>query len=275
MEKEIYGGSIKIKLAGEHIYYIAKKEIDGKWGKWERNTGVTTIGGIKDKSGPLKYWVAKVMARFLHEILEERGITKYDIDEAKKIHTQRLKEAGGVGSKIHDWCEAFAKGENPAMPEEKNVIIGVNGFLDWLNGSKAKITESEAIVYSKKHDFSGKVDAIAMIKGKRYLIDYKTGTGLYNDVLLQTAAYAGAYEEMTGNKIHGRWAIRIEKRDEDEFRADMDEKGNPNIEYAPFEAVYLDDNKKQMKEDYKVFLSFLNGFKWNKKTGDFFKKSQE
>jgi len=203
---------------------------------------------------------------------EERGITKYDIDEAKKIHTQRLKEAGGFGTKIHDWCENYTKGLNPAMPEEKNVIVGVNGFLDWLNSSKAKITESETIVYSKKYDFSGKIDAVAMIKGKRYLIDYKTGTGLYNDVLLQTAAYAKSYEEMTGNKIHGRWAIRIEKRDEDEFRSDMDEKGAPNMEYLPFEAVYLDEDKEQIDSDYRAFLAFWEGFKWNKKTGDFFKK---
>lgn len=271
MEKEIYQGTIKIKLAGEHIYYIAKK-IKGEWGSWERGRGVTTIGGIKDKSGPLKYWVAKLMAKFLHGILCERGITKFDIDEAKALHTKALKDAGLVGTKIHDWIESYIKKENPVMPEEKNVIIGVNGFLDWIKKSKVKFIESETIIYSKQYDFSGKIDAIAIISNKRYLIDYKTGTGLYNDVLLQTAAYTKAYEEMTGTRIYGRWAIRIEKRDEEEFRADMDEKGKPNEKYVAFEAVYLDEDKEQIGKDYKAFLAFQIGFNWNKSTENFFKK---
>jgi len=114
------------------------------------------------------------------------------------------------------------------------------------------------------------MDALAIISGKKCLIDYKTGTGLYNDALLQTAGYVGAYEEMTGEKIYGRWAIRIEKRDENEFRADMDEKGKPNEKHVPFEAVYLDDDKKQIEKDYKAFLNFYEGFKWNKETEHFF-----
>jgi len=220
----------------------------------------TTIGGIKDKSAPLKFWVAKLMAKFLNGILDSRGITKYDIDEARGLHTKFLKDAGTTGSKIHDWIEKYAKGEKPEMPEEKNVIVGVNGFLDWSKKNKVKFLENETLVYSRQHDFSDKLDSIATIGGKRYLVDYKTGTGLYNDVMLQTAAYAGAYNEMTGNKIHGRWAIRIEKRDESEFRADMDEKGKPNEEYKPFEAIYLDENKTQFAEDYKAFLNFWAGF---------------
>ena len=274
MEKEIYQGTIKIKLAGEHIYYIAKKDKKGFWGPWERNTGCTTIGGIKDKSVPLKFWVAKIMAKFLHAILCERGITKFDIDAAKTLHTKRLQEIGLVGTKIHDWIEAYVKKENPPMPEEKNVIIGINGFLDLVKKSKAKFIESEIIVYSKRYDYSGKIDAVALINNKRYLIDYKTGTGLYNDVLLQTAGYTKAYEEMNGTKIHGRWAIRIEKRDEDEFRADMDEKGKPNEKYVAFEPVYLDNDKGQVDKDYKAFLNFHEGFLWDKETKDFFKKSQ-
>ena len=271
MEYEIYNGQFKIKLVGEHIYYVANKEKSG-WGQWQKKYGITTIGSIKDKSAPLKYWVAKIMAKFLCSILDKRGITKYDVDEARTLHTKYLKEAGTIGTKIHDWIEEYIKGKKPEMPEEKNVIIGVNGFLDWVKKNKVKFIESETFIYSRQHDFSGRLDAIAIIDGKRYLIDYKTGTGLYNDVLLQTAAYAGAYQEMTGNKINGRWAIRIEKRDENEFRADMDEKGKPNEKYTSFEAVYLDENKEQINKDFKAFLAFWEGFRWNKSTENFFKK---
>jgi len=272
-EKIIYGGQYKLKYTETdwgHIYYIAKKIKDG-WGKWERKTGSTTAGGIKDKSTPLKFWVAKVMARFLNEILSERNITEYDIAKAKKLHTEKLSTAGATGSKIHDWIEKYTRGEKPEMPEEENVLLGVNGFLEWVKQYKVKFQDSELFLYSRKHDYCGTADAIAMIGGKRVLVDYKTSTGLYNDVMLQTASYSKGYEEMIGNKIHGRWVIRLEKRTEEEFQADMDEKGKPNEKYVPFEAVYLDDNKEQMDKDFKAFLHFWEGFKWNRETENFFK----
>ena len=272
MEQEIYKGQLKLKFVeSNHAYYVAKKIKDG-WGEWERKTGTTAFIGIKDKSVPLKYWVAKIMAKFLLEILNERGINEYDIDEAKKLHTKRLEVAATIGNKIHDWIEKYVKGENPPMPEENNVLLGVNAFLDWVKKHKVKFLEAEIPLYSQKYDYCGTADAIGMIGGKRVLIDYKTATGLYNEVLLQTASYVAAYEEMGGKNIVGRWTIRLEKRNEDEFGADMDEKGRPNEKYVPFEAVYLDDDKNQMKEDFEAFLSFQKGFNWNKRTEKFFKK---
>lgn len=261
---EIYSGQIKIKFVeGNHSYWISRK-VKSEWTKWERASGATTYGGIKDKSMPLKYWVAKIMSKFLHEILEGRTITKYDIEDAKKLHTKRLEEAATSGSKVHDWIESYCKKQNPIMPAEENVLRGVNAFLEWEKNHKVKILEAEPVVYSRKHDYCGTIDAIATIGSKRYLIDYKTSNGLYNDVMLQTAAYVEAYEEMTGNKIYGRWAIRLEKRSEEEFQADMDEKGTPNIEYQPFEAVYLDHDKNDRKEDFQAYLCAMGLKRWDK-----------
>jgi hypothetical protein len=204
------------------------------------------------------------MAKFLHGILCERTITKYDIDEAKAIHTKYLKDAATIGSKIHDWIESYINKENPEMPDEDNVLLGINAFLDWVKEYKVKFLNSELPIYSRKYDYCGTVDAIAIIKGKRYLVDYKTSTGLYNDVMLQTASYVSAYEEMGCGKITGRWAIRLEKRNDAEFKADMDEKGNPNAEYIPFEAVYLDHDKNDLKEDFDAFLNAQGLKNWDK-----------
>lgn len=257
MEKEIYNGKLKIKLveSGDfHSYYISERK--GKeWGPWIRKTGSTTIGGIKDKSGPLKYWVAKIMARFLHAILNERTLTRYDIDEARGLHAKRLKEAGDLGGKIHDWIKEYVAGRKPEIPAEEAVLRGVNAFLEWEKETKVKFIASEEPIFSKEYDYCGKLDAIGKINGKLYLIDYKTGTGLYNDVMMQTASYVEAWEEMGGEKIAGRWAVRIEKRNEDEFKADMEEKDKVNEKYIPFETIYLDDNKENRILDFAAFLN--------------------
>lgn len=265
-EKKIYNGQYKIKFVkSNHAYYIAKKEKDG-WGKWERKTGSTTWIGIKDKSTPLKYWVAKIMAKFLNNILSERSITTYDIDEAKKLHCKRLEQAATIGSKIHDWIEAYIKNKNPDMPEENNVLLGVNAFLEWVKKYKVKFLESEMFLYSRKYDYCGTSDAVAIINNKRVLIDYKTSPGLYNDVMLQTASYVQIYEEMGCGKIAGRWAIRLEKRTEKEFKNDMDEKGNVNVDYAPFEAIYLGNSGDTQKKDFQAFLAAKHLKEWDKES---------
>src|SRR3990167_1071358 len=122
-ELELYNGTIKVKFVPNpyHQYWISRKE-KSVWTKYERGVGATTIGGIKDKSTPLKFWVARIMAEFLHGILDERQITKYDIDEAKALHNKRLQEAATSGTKIHDWIDEYVKGNKPEMPAEEEVL---------------------------------------------------------------------------------------------------------------------------------------------------------
>lgn len=283
MEQEIYKGKLILKFTeANHAYYIKENKPDAKW---ERKSGATTYGGIKDKSAPLKFWVAKITVKFLLEILSKRAVTKFDLEEARKLHTVRLQEAATAGNKIHDWCELYVKGKKPPMPEEDDVLIGVNAFLDWVTENKVKFVSAERLLYSMKYDYCGAADAVARLNGKKdlYLIDYKTSGGLYNDVMMQTAAYSKVHEEMGYGKIKGRYAVRLEKRTAEQFQLEMDEKGKPNEIYQPFEALYLDGEVREEKQgrktvlvptgkhdkalmdlDFDAYLHACGLFRWNK-----------
>lgn len=289
---DLYNGTLRVKyLDGNHSYWVAPIE-RGTLGKFRRVSGVTTYNGIKDKSVPLKFWVAKITVKFLASVLTTRGITKFDLEEARKIHTVRTQEAAGAGTKVHDWIEHFIKGNNPSMPEEANVLNGVNAFLQWVEERDVHFVASEVILYSKKYDFCGQADFICYF-GKEwnqlFLGDFKASNGLYNDVMLQTAPYAKTIEEMgiietmeqqgvdkkwlikakkEGKKIKfaGRWAIRLEKRSPEEYQEEMDEKGVVNAQWQPFEAIPLDNDVFMLDEDFEAFLAFKKGFEWNKKT---------
>lgn len=259
--QEIYNGSVRLKFVDSiHGYFVSVRE-GGEWSSWVRKTGVTTFIGIKDKSGPLKYWVANIMHAFLHDILRERGITTYDLDDAKILHTKRLEQAASSGSKVHDWIKAYVDGDKPDIPQEDNVLRGINAFLDWEKKNKIKIVASEVPLYSRAHDYCGTADAIIKIGTKKFLLDFKTSSGLYNDVLMQTAAYVHAYEEMGLGTIAGRFAIRLEKRSEEEFKLVMDNKGAVNARYEPFEALSLDSDQ---KADFEAFLAAKRLFEWDK-----------
>lgn len=263
---EAYGGKVRIKRVETnwgHSYYISLKK-GSAWGPWERKTGVTTFIGIKDKSGPMKFWVAKIMYKFLISIKSTRDITVYDIKEAKDLHVQRLKDAATTGTKIHDYIESETKGEKPDMPQEENVLVGVNAWNDWKKQLKIKIKHSEMPLYSLKYDYCGTADAIITIGNKDYLLDYKTSKDVYSEVFLQTAAYAKAYEEMGYGKLHGRWEVRLEKRTEQEFEEEMNEKGLVNAEFRPFEAINLEYAPDAYERDFKGFLSARDLYLWNK-----------
>lgn len=269
LESTLYKGKVKIRFFPEsHIYVV-----DGK-----RKTGVTTYIGIMDKSRPLMIWATELARDFLLANLD-RGITKEHILQSCVLHEEKKKEAADIGSLVHDWIEKYIKKENPELPEEKEAQIGINAFLDWVNDNKVKFLSSERVIYSKKHDYIGKMDIEAKVNGKLCLIDIKTSNGLYNTYSMQTAAYVKADEEESGRNYEGRWLIRLAKETEKEYKARMALKnanrllkGKEEIEYPPyqvFETKYLDDVMTNIDRDFKAFLNAKALFEWNKET-DFF-----
>lgn len=266
---DLYQGKAKGKFfPGSHQYWV-----NGK-----RKTGVTTYIGIMDKSRPLVIWATELYRDFLLDKLES-GITQDHVFEGCMLHEEKKKAAADIGSLVHDWVEKYIKDENPEMPEVKEAQIGVNAFLDWVNANNVKFISSERVVYSKKHDYIGKMDIEAKVNGKLCLIDIKTSNGLYNTYSMQTAAYVKADEEESGRIYKGRWLIRLAKETEKEYRIRMDlkntnrmRKGKDPIEVPPyqvFETKFLDDVITNIDRDFKAFLNAKALFEWNKET-DFF-----
>lgn len=285
IETELYGGKITIKFFPDsHSYWV-----DGK-----RKTGVTTLIGIKDKSTALVSWAVELCGDHLVAILDSgRAITEGDVLEALEQHRLKKEKAADLGTKIHDWCEKYIKHklkeenyrEFPELPEEKEAQIGINAFLDWEKDHNVKFISSERIIYSRKYDYIGKMDIEAKVDGKVCLVDLKSSTGLYNSVRMQTAAYAKGDEEERKKKIYsGRWAIRLAKETEKEYIARMKKKNDKRIkngkdpvdfpDYKVFEAMYLDDSKGMMEDDFEAFLAAMTLHRWDKKT-DFFYQSRK
>lgn len=275
----LYKGKVEVKFFPEsHIYYV-----DGK-----RKTGVTTFLGIIDKSRALIPWAIDLFRDFLIELKGE--ITEEHIYKGSVLHEAKKAEAATIGDEIHAWCEAYIRSklkekgaQMPEMPEKKAVQVGVNAFLDWEKQHKVKFLSTERVVYSQKHDFIGKMDIEAVIDGRHCLVDLKSSNGLYNSVRLQTAAYVMADQEESGRKYDGRWAIRLSKETEEEYKARMVKKndsrartGKKLVEfpaYQVFEAKDLDEGYKFMKRDKEAFLACKALYEWNYET-DFFREKR-
>ncbi len=279
LESTLYKGKVKIRFFPDsHQYWV-----DGK-----RKTGVTTYINIMDKSRGLMIWKGQRVADFLLGELKKGHITEELICVASNIDEIEKEEAGVVGTAIHDWCEKYIKNslgepvDMPEMPDRKEIQIGVNAFLDWEKEHNVKFISSERVVYSKKHDFIGKMDIEAKIDGQLCLVDLKSSNGLYNTVRMQTAAYMKADMEESSRKYKGRWAVRLPKYDEAEYM-DREEKKKEIKKliakykkeefkdyeipaYQVFEAKYLDEKAGDVEYDFDAFLHAKALFIWNKDT---------
>lgn len=199
---------------------------------------VTGATGIIDKSGALMGWVAKMMGLYLLTEKEKGNdkITEELVSTAKREYRRIKQEAADIGSEIHEWVSRWILGEKPEMPDNEKVVNGVTAFLKFQKEHKLKWLESERYIYSKKYNYAGILDAIAREGKKLVLVDFKSSTGIYDDMRFQVAGYEIAYEEETGKKIDKRIIIRFGKED------------------GEFEIKDLGDSTK----DKGVFLSCLN-----------------
>ena len=262
----LFDDSIDDKGEKRHIYYL------NEGGKKKRLAGVTTYCSILDKPALLG-WAVGVTVDFLRDHLDylktgqlsSEEILKMAKDESNRVKT----EAGDIGSLIHKWIEEYIKGNNPDMPEDDRVIIGVNAFLDWVDEVGAKFLWSEKILYSKKYQFVGTGDFGVKItkgplKGKKLLGDTKTGNSIYEEVKMQTAAYLKADEEEAGKELYdGRIVLRVSKEDEQEYITRMEKKGLKTFPpYMPFEAIYLDNEPGACDADFEAFICAMSLYRW-------------
>ena len=233
---ELYGGKIKGEfLPKSHRYYILEK--DGK--KLEKKyipSSVTSISGLVDKSRVLMGWAVRQYTERVNSLMSDGvNFTADDVLSMLKVgegaHTERKEFAAGIGDYVHQFCEEYAKDTNaekahdrmvaelgkPSEEMAEKINNGVQGFVKWIEKEKIKIIEAEQITYSMQNDFIGKFDAIMETPDKeRYLADYKTSNGIYNEHYYQLSAYLKAKEEETGEKFDGAMIIAIAKEDKED-----------------------------------------------------------
>lgn len=237
IELDFYPDSHRYKLAGQSTYLIS----------------VTAITGILDKSRVLINWAVNTCTiPYIKQFLDEHAGEKFTaeelypvLDEAAKQHEIRKQKAATIGDLVHDFAEKFVLYKTgqietmPELPEDENAKNGVNAFLDWFMSHDVKFEAAERLVYSKKYGFVGTTDGIATIDGKKYLIDYKTGSGVYNEHYLQVTGYRLAYEEEMKEKLDGALILHFNKDNgsfsSPKFISDFDHEANTPAFLACYE----------------------------------------
>lgn len=166
---------------------------------------VTTITGMLDKPA-LLHWASNCAVDHVQENIEvvqgKEDVHRVEdvLAAARKAYAQKRDTAATSGTKCHNAIEAHIKGDEERVAEilgdDEQALIGYEAFTVWEKTNHVEWEKVECTVYSLVMGYAGRFDAIANVNGHRYLIDFKTSSGIYDEMKYQLCAYMQAYNEM-------------------------------------------------------------------------------
>ena len=206
-ENKLYKNKVTILYEDRRHRYV--------WEEEDREVkSVTTALRIINKPALIP-WAANAAVDSIVELIKP-GVSYDELELAevwdlgRKAHYKRKKDAGDLGTLLHKWIEQYIKGEDPGTPVNKRLQKSVGRFLKWKEDHKVKFLLSEQVVFSKTYEYCGTLDFICEVDGKMYIGDLKTSTGIYSEMLVQTAAYRFAREEEYPDEVYaGMLILRI------------------------------------------------------------------
>jgi hypothetical protein len=157
---------------------------------------VTTILKVVDKSGPLVGWAKRITAE---AAVDNRaaiegwvGIGGRDgaVQFLTKAATAQRDRAANAGTEVHSLAEAIVRGQPVVVvPELAPFLAAYQGFLDAF---EPEFLAAEEMVCNESEGYAGTLDSIAVIAGETWMLDIKTGKGVFPETAMQLAAYANA-----------------------------------------------------------------------------------
>ena len=165
---------------------------------------------LKDKKLPS---VTTIIGRFKNAIgliiwsnqLGLKGLNYFD----------ELKNAGNIGTNLHDLAELAILKKDYQIPEDPTVLHCFNQFLEWWDNLTCEVIWTEKKYISKELNVGGCPDLLVKKDGKYILVDFKTSKAIYSDMIIQLSCYAELIRENDGIEIDRAVIVRFPKDNDD------------------------------------------------------------
>lgn len=159
---------------------------------------VTTILNSLPKHA-LKNWAAKMVATFAVDNLPLLEMMERDdaIDWLKREPLRTTQRAANLGSAIHHAIE------HDHVETTDEIAPYLEQWRQFNATHQPTYEHAELTVYNRVRGYAGTADAIIVspATGCRYIVDWKTGKGVYPEAGLQLAAYANAQWYDNGDSL--------------------------------------------------------------------------
>jgi len=159
-------------------------------------------------------WMPRVTA--ITDIVAKPALLRYyAAQESFQAAQVQLKNSANWGTLTHNTIEQILKGIQPQI--EPKIMPSINAFYKWQKKHQITILDPERdierTIFDSTNLYAGRMDALIEIDGELGILDIKTGTGIWNEYYLQTAAYLNAYNKTASpsRQAKKRWILRIEQ----------------------------------------------------------------
>lgn len=126
--------------------------------------------------------------------LDEMQINEL-LKDAKAAANKFTSSAADLGTMGHSWIESYLRGENPPMPINQGLLNVALTFLQFVEANDIEPIFAERRVYSQTYDIAGTFDCLCWFNGRLAILDWKTGSDIYDDYFLQMGGYSLCYHE--------------------------------------------------------------------------------
>lgn len=163
----------------------------------KRVPGVTTVLGILDKPGLLK-WAWRM------------GQDGKDIEKVRD-------EAAAIGTVAHARVEAYLRGlefdaSGITLERMQQSGYAFDAFAEWWARERYAVAATELQLVSERWQVGGTLDILARRDDGLTLVDIKTSNAIYREHRMQAVAYAAMYEEThAGGHIERVMIVKIPK----------------------------------------------------------------
>lgn len=154
-------------------------------------------------------WLPRVTS--ILQVVAKPGLLRYYAQQRNYMTAMAsLQKAALRGTKIHEVCEQILLGNDVDI--EPAIIPTIETFKKFIKEKKLKVIAVEKRVEDdSKNFYAGTIDLIAKVGDDIGIIDIKTGSGIFAEYSLQTAAYLNAYNITAKKKAKKRWILRIDQ----------------------------------------------------------------
>jgi hypothetical protein len=175
---------------------------------------VTTI--ISRLNKPLLVqWAANcAVEHIMHGIGAREGAVPLPqlLEEARKAHLTKKKEAADIGTRVHSYAQMILQGRQPPEPLDGPTQKAVEAFWQWIEQHRIEPVAIERRVMSRDLMYAGMCDFFGLIDGVPSVLDFKTGKEVYDEAWWQTSGYELALsEEGVSRGPVNRWIVHLNK----------------------------------------------------------------
>lgn len=185
--------------------------------------GISSIASLaKDKefSNILNQWASNSAVNHIYENWDTtKQYTQKEKDEllkeAKTAFKNISQEAKDIGTQVHALIQQYIlekiDGKKSKLEiKDANIKRAMDQFLKWEQENNVEFLASELLVYHNKLEMAGTLDCLAIVNGKKTLIDWKIVNHMGINYIAQLSGYWLCLEDMNWQP-EARILVRIPK----------------------------------------------------------------